>query len=109
MAANLVLNLSQPKSREGREHVYHVPKQPPNTGAGVEGRTKQGFLTRRDMSGSTGATGTGVGTRTQKRVASGHGRDKEASNKDPTIPRDSLILDIDPSRYSSKQQHSFFR
>lgn len=91
-ASNLVLNLSHPlKSREGRA-VYQSPKQPPNTG--VEGRSKQGqgSLTRRDMaiSSSTGA----VNNRTQRRTAGE--KEKETRSKDP---RESLIQDIDPSRY----------
>lgn len=90
MAANLVLNLSQPV--KSREHVplYQTLKQPPNTGAGLaEGRSKQGFLTKRDMVG----TATGAGNKTQRRAAS------ERDSKDFTIPRDSLIQDIDPSRF----------
>lgn len=89
MAANLVLNLSQPaKSREGREHasayLSHSPRQPPNTGA--ETRSK---LTRRE------STGGGM-NKTQRRVASE--KEKDIQSKAKPKPRELLLQDIDPSR-----------
>ena len=89
-ASNLFLNLSQPvKVREGRELVpLHQPlKQPQNT-TGGDGRRKNGSLTRRETSATTGAVG-----RSPRRIAADRGKDIHSK---PT--GESLIGDIDPSR-----------
>ena len=92
MAANLVLNLSSqaPKSREERDHAsaYQSLRKPPPTG--TEGRSKQsqGSLTRRDMHGA-------------KRQ-----KEKNTGIQVKLEPRESLIQDIDPSRYIYVQPYA---
>ena len=83
MAANLVLNLSQPKkSLEGKERGSMQPSprqlQLPSTGPS-RGRQGQGSLTRRDGS---------------HRPHVDVQREKEAN----VAPREVVLQDIDPSR-----------
>ena len=83
MAANLVLNLSQPlKSSEGREYSYQSPRKPPDAGSGEN--SKFGSLTRRESSSND-----------RRRIPS----EKESPQKSKADPMDSLVQNIDPSRY----------
>ena len=77
MAANLVLNVAAPKPRDSREQspIYLAARQPPSTVTGAEGSSNK--LTRRD----------------------GAMNRREAGGKTKPNPKDTLVQDIDPSRY----------